>query len=499
MCNSAAQFPTPKRNYPLMTQPIIPLEPLRTPRAPAADVLRVPVLGRFLRWKHARTAMQVPVLLLAALMIWDGLTGSQLAPRNLSTVLTWVHYRGLVVLALLVAGNLFCMACPFMLPRNMARRFFRPARLLPRPLRTKWVAVGMFAAFLFTYEYFDLWATPWWTAWLILGYFVAALVTDSLFDGAAFCKYVCPIGQFNMVAGLVSPAEVRVRDSDICATCQTKDCIAGNDTQRGCELWLFQPRKVGNMDCTFCLDCVHACPHDNVGIVARLPGPDVWAQGVRSGIGDLMKRPDYAALALIFTFGALLNAFAMTSPVYAVEAWLMGTLGVTDEFGPLALLFVVGLIIEPLLLVMGAAWLGRRLAQHQRPLSYLATRLSYALIPLGFGIWLAHYAYHFVLGFWTIVPVAQLVLQSVGLPSFGPPRWDLGSLFVGFQPLPLQYGFIGLGALGSLLAVRQIADQETPRRWLHLAAPWLALTLLLAVMALWVMAQPMEMRAGLGA
>ena len=42
--------------------------------------------------------------------------------------------------------------------------------------------------------------------------------------------------------------------------------------QRGCELALFQPRKIGNLDCTFCLDCVHACPHDNVGIGCRVPG-----------------------------------------------------------------------------------------------------------------------------------------------------------------------------------------------------------------------------------
>ena len=40
-------------------------------------------------------------------------------------------------------------------------------------------------------------------------------------------------------------------------------------------LELYQPRKSSNMDCTFCLDCVHACPHDNVGILADLPGKDL--------------------------------------------------------------------------------------------------------------------------------------------------------------------------------------------------------------------------------
>ncbi|MCL7455466.1 MAG: FesM, partial [Anaerolineae bacterium] len=78
------------------------------------DLLSVPVLGRFLASRHARMAMQTPLLLLAILVVFDGLFGPQLAPKNLATVLVWVHYRGLVVMALLLAGNLFCMACPFM-------------------------------------------------------------------------------------------------------------------------------------------------------------------------------------------------------------------------------------------------------------------------------------------------------------------------------------------------------------------------------------------------
>jgi polyferredoxin len=97
-----------------------------SPGSAAWDLLRLPGLGRFLRWRHARSMLQVPFLILAALMVIDGLAGPQLAPKNLATVFTWVHYRGLVVLALLLAGNLCGMACPFMLLRNVARRFLHP-------------------------------------------------------------------------------------------------------------------------------------------------------------------------------------------------------------------------------------------------------------------------------------------------------------------------------------------------------------------------------------
>ncbi len=180
-------------------------------RAPV-DLLRVPGLGRFLRWKHARTTLQVPFLLLAALVVFDGLTGPADAPRNAAGVLPWIHARGFVALALLVAGNLFCLACPFMLPRRLAKKLFPADRLWPAWLRGKWLAVALVVLFFWVYEAWDLWASPWLTAWLVVGYFLAAFVVDAFFRGAAFCKHVCPIGQFNFVNGLVSPAEVAVRD-----------------------------------------------------------------------------------------------------------------------------------------------------------------------------------------------------------------------------------------------------------------------------------------------
>jgi polyferredoxin len=69
----------------------------------------------------------------AIAMIVHGLFGPTLAPKNLATTMSWVHFRGVLVLVLLCAGNLFCMACPFMLVRQWARRWFHPrADLAPQ-------------------------------------------------------------------------------------------------------------------------------------------------------------------------------------------------------------------------------------------------------------------------------------------------------------------------------------------------------------------------------
>ena len=459
------------------------------------DLLRVPLVGTLLRYKHARTLLQIPLFLISIAMILHGLFGPQLAPQNLATTYTWVHFRGALVFVLLLAGNFFCLACPFMLVRNLARKFFQPVRNWPRRLRNKWLSLGLFVTMLFVYEWLDLWSSPWWTAWLIVAYFAGALLIDAVFKHATFCKFVCPIGQFNFVAATASPLEVAVRDTHVCAGCSTKDCIRGVrepaaplvTIQRGCELALFQQRKVGNVDCTFCLDCVQACPHDNVGIVSRVPAGELTTDPMRSGLGIFSRRNDLAALVVVFTFGALLNAFGMVSPVYALESWVARVLGVQREFPVLVFVFGLFLVVEPLLLIGVAAWLTRVWGGSRKSIVAVAVRYSYVLAPLGFGIWLAHYGFHFLTGLYTIVPVTQAALG--GQPHWGAP---------GFAPNVVQlfeFGFVFLGLLGSLLVSYSIAIAEGVAHPLRVFALWAIVALIITAGALWLMSQPMEMRA----
>jgi hypothetical protein len=467
-------------------------------------LLRVPGLGRFLKWQHSRTALQIPLLITSVVMILQGLFGPALAPKNLASVLTWVHFRGALVLILLCAGNFFCLACPFMLVRNAARRFLKPWMNWPRALRNKWASVALFVAILFVYELFDLWNSPWWTAWLIIGYFVAALLIDGVFKHSTFCKFVCPIGQFNFVASTVSPLEVKVRDQGVCTACGTKDCIRGRRDrpaspdfvvlQRGCELALFQPLKVGNMDCTFCLDCVHACPHDNVGVLSRVPAAELMTDPMRSGIGLFSRRKDIAALAMVFCFGALLNAFGMVSPVYAVEKWLGRLLHMQAEAPVLGLIFGFFLIVEPLVLLGLAAGLTKAWSGSPRAIVPLAVRYSYALAPLGFGMWLAHYGFHFFSGLYTFIPVTQNVFASLGWPILGAPLWRLTGIPSRFIQ-PMEIGFLLLGLAGSLLVAFRLAEEDSPGKVIRAFAPWALVSVTIWVVSVWLMYQPMEMRA----
>jgi hypothetical protein len=60
---------------------------------------------------------------------------------------------------------------------------------------------------------------------------------------------------------------------------------------------------------------------------------------------------------------------------------------------------------------------------------------------------------------------------------------------------PLEVGFLGLGFLGSLLVAYRLAAEDAPGRPWRAFLPWAGLLLLLLLAAVWLMAQPMEMRA----
>jgi len=469
-----------------------------------SDVLRWPLVGSFLRWRYARTSLQFVLLLVAAVLILHGLFGPQVAPANLATVLSWVQYRGWLILALLVAGNFFCTACPFVLVRDQGRRLTAPSRKWPRWLRVKWIGIALFIGVLFAYELFDLWALPRATAWLVLGYFAAALAIDLRFTGATFCKYLCPIGQFSFVASTMSPLELQVRQPETCRTCRTVDCIKGRRDEavpsrvlrRGCELALFLPAKVGNLDCTFCMDCVQACPHDNIAVATRVPGLELVDPRRRSGIGWLARRRDVAALVVLFVFGGLINALGMTAPARAMEQGLANLLGAQSESPVLAALFAIVLIAIPILLLGIAGMLTASLTRRGLSSSLdVVTRYSYALVPLGFGVWLAHYGFHLLTGVLTLIPVTQsAALDLIGWPALGTPLWQLTGMRPGLV-FPIEVGVILMGAGGSLVLAYLISERDYLERRVIATIPWAAVTIAITVAALWITSQPMDMRA----
>lgn len=473
-----------------------------------ADVLNVPLLGRLFKWRWGRLVLQIPLLLVAALLVVDGFTGPQIASRNLATVAPWVHYRGFVVLALLLAGNLFCMGCPFTLPRTLAKRLSLRGRRFPRALRSKWIAIASLFLIFLLYEWLDLWASPLLTAWVIIGYFLASFVLEALFTESAFCKYVCPLGTFNFVYSTASPTQISIKDPAVCHTCVGKECvngsyapqpiirldeIAGGHTREvhhgpqgtpGCGTLLFAPQIQSNLECTMCLDCVRACPHDNASLFLRAPGREL------SQPGAWPQRWDVSFLVILLTAMGLTNALGMVPPIYELQQTLAESFGITSELLILLIIFGVTSLLLPVALTLLAGSLARLLTSTVKKLSLRETVAAFApaFVPVGLGIWIAHYTFHLLIGLWTIIPVFQ---EFIGQPG----EWGRfgGVNSPDIISLVQVVGIVG-GLLWSLMLAQRTAMRLYRRDAVFGLLPWALLLLAVAGLAVWIFGLPMEMR-----
>ncbi len=511
--------------------------PTHAPRR-RLDVLRAPLLGAFLRWRYARFALQVPLLLIAMLAVYDGMTGRQVAPVNVATVSVWVHYRGLVGIAIAVFGNLFCAACPLMLTRGPSKLIkgaleklnFKPE--WPKVLRNKYLVLGLTLVFLFSYEHFSLWASPWLTAWLIIGYFTVALLTDAIFPVGTFCKYVCPLGNFNFALSGASPTQITAVDQNVCNSCEGKYCLNGRvetptsraplfghradhvmlelpmvsagasslqapsavstidsslesiksrsyGTFPGCETDLFVPAIQSNTDCTLCLNCVRACPYDNVALEFRIPTREAEA---------LRPKSDWSLFVTVLAWAGLVNAFAMIPAFFNLAEWLSRLLGTRDQTILLLIIQTVGIGGG-----VGLSLLAARLSGSLGGQGFSRLRdWAAVMLPLALAAWAGHYLYHFLTGYATLWPNAVNALFRLGINLPQPPPPTVSRVDQAFI-YQVALSYLGLAA-GVWAAYRRTVRLKVN---VVAIAPQLILIVVFVALTLLIFSQPMQARGSL--
>lgn len=454
------------------------------------DFYSIPILRRILLYRHSRTIFQTILLIAAVAVIWDGFTGSQIAPRNFATTASWIDYRFILVMIILLLGNLFCMSCPFVMVSHGLQKRIGLNLNWPRWLKGKWLALGMLLLILFVYEQGSLWDSPALTATVTLVYFGGAALTDTLFKGNAFCKYVCPLGLFNQTYAMLSPTEIKSKSAAFCKSCTTKECIKDNPVthQEGCQMSLYMGTKLSNIDCTYQMSCARACPYKMVGFETRLPVRELWTN---------LKKRDFSlgAVALVLSFACLFNAFGMIGPFNDFERGFGNLIGIHDNFWTYTLLFLLATLAVPPVVGWLVTWLTQKIARTPEPLSAIFKRYALALLPLSFSIWIAHYAFHFIVGGSGIWPTIQNLFARLGLPIFGDPQWKSEPLLPYNFIFPLQLIIVYGGFMASAVAIYQISRKMYKKKVARQAMlPYLGLALLVAVIAILVLSQPMQAR-----
>ncbi|HEX2912641.1 MAG TPA: 4Fe-4S binding protein [Chloroflexia bacterium] len=482
-----------------MAHKVIELQPLYDPVNPKRgedkerhgfDLYSIPLLRRVLLWKHSRTVFQLILLVAAAGVIFDGFFGRPQSPRNFATVASWIDYRFLLVLVILLVGNLFCMSCPFVLVSHGIQKRVGLNRNWPRWLKGKWLALGLLVLILFSYEQFSIWDSPFLTATVCVLYFASAVLTDFIFKGNSFCKYVCPLGLFNQTYSMLSPTEVKSKSFAFCKSCTTKECVKGDAThhQEGCQMSLYMGTKQSNIDCTYQMSCARACPYHNVGLEFRNPIRELWTN---------IKKRDFSlgAVALVLCFASLTNAGSMIGPFQDFQRTIGNVTGLTNNFWSYTLIFLFFALALPAFFGWLTTWLTQKMARTSEPLSAIFKRYAVGLLPLSFSFWLAHYAFHFIVGGGGVWPTIQDMFERLGFPILGKPAWGNPGLLPYSVIFPLQLIVIYGGFMASGVAIYQISRKMYKKRVARTAMlPFMVLALVLAIAAVLIMAQPMQAR-----
>ena len=430
-----AVFPTPAVN------PTIPHK---------LDLYQVPWLRKLIYSRWPQLILRIMTLVGFVFTILVALLGTPVGSHNFAIIIVWLAWWTVLKLGFIpFGGRSWCSICPIPLPGEWlqqggiverGRNRTGLKKRWPKALRGSWLQsggfllIGLFSAVTLT--------DPQVTGWVLLAIFGLATLMGIFFEDRAFCSSVCPIGGFSGMYAKAAPVELRVVDKATCANHVEKSCY------QACPWGIYPLTLKDSSACGLCLECLRACPKDNLALNLRPYG------------GDLTGNPgstrlDEAFLALVMLGSALVFSAVFIGPwgwlksaAYTIgsPAWM--------AYGAAFLAFTV-LVLPGV--YSGCIWLWKKTSQSSRPLRQLIASNGRALIPLGLLAWIA-----FTISF--ALPKLNLILGVLNDP-FGWGWHALNLRGVGqaldvsaFSPY-LQAGLIILGVFWSARVTRKLPGQ----------------------------------------
>jgi polyferredoxin len=385
------------------------------------ELTRIPFIKNALKSRYPQLAVFIVMLVGYIFAILAGLIGTPVGSHNFSIVFVWIAWWAILILvAVPFFGRGWCAVCPIPLPGEWLQRgavlsppIKRPKWLnlrVPKMFRNIWLQnisfllLALFSSVLLT--------TPNITGIVLAAMLFAAIGLSTVFERRAFCRYLCPVGGFIGLYSQTAPIELRIKDKQVCVTCEGKPCYNGSQVGYGCPWDVFPGGLTKNTYCGLCMECIRTCPHDNIAV------------NLRPFSADLAKpstRMDEAFKAFIMLGSAMIYAGVLLGPwgTFKDAAYNVGT----NAWFIYAVIFLAIIFI----ILPGFFTLGILKTKSTLPLKQRFASLSTALIPLGLMFWEA-----FSLSF--VLTNASYIIAALSDPlGLG---WNLfGTANVAWQPM----------------------------------------------------------------
>ncbi len=462
------------------------------------DLLSVRWFSAAARSRIFRFALRATVTAMFILIIAAGLFGNQNPALNIAPLLTWTIWWGLLIVLILFAGKAWCYVCPWDAMAEWTEKlaFWRKNddglsanQKWPRVVRNILIATILFVGLTWIELGFGVTMKPRVTAYLAIAMLLMAVASALLFDRKSFCRYGCLVGRVSGLYALFASVEVRARSASTCTGCRTKECIRGSDEAYGCPTFLYPGKLDTNTYCIQCMECVQACPHDNLAVNLRPWGTDLVAEG--------RPRTDEAYLALLMlaitgfhgltmtpVWQQLIDAIRFSSGVGRIAGFSLGMAGLM--LGPIAIYAV---------LVAVSMYLGRdRSLQPLRYQDYFI-RYAYALLPIALFYHIAHNMEHLLMEGPKVVAMASDPF-GWGWNVFGTAGWIIPPMISLEKLWVIQVFLVLVGHVYSLWIAQKTSLRHFggSRAAFRSQLPMLAAMIAFSVFSLWLLKQPMEMR-----
>ncbi len=419
------------------------------------DLYRVPWLRNLLASRWPQLTLRIITVLGFLFTLLAAQVGPRVGSRNFAIIMVWIAWWTALKLAFIpLGGRSWCSICPVALPGDWLQQGgLTPNRLhrnglnlrWPKILRGAWLQsggfllIGLFSAVTLT--------DPHLTGWVLLGIFILAIAMSLVFEHRAFCSYICPIGGFSGMYAKAAPVELRVVDRQVCADHPDKLCY------QACPWGLYPLALKDSSACGLCMECLRACPKDNLALNLRPYSTDL-------GQPTRMARLDGTFLACIMLGSALAFSAVFLSPWgwLKLSAFHVGSLQwLTYAMGFLAL----NLIVLPGIFSL-CVWLWKKISRSGLSLKRLVAMEAQGLIPLGLMAWIA-----FTISF--ALPKLSYIVGVLNDPlGLG---WQVlhistvsRSLDVSAFSSILQAGLIVVGAIWAVSVTRKLAQAGGNRR-----------------------------------
>ncbi len=249
--------------------------------------------------------------------ILAGLIGTPVGSHNFSIVFVWIAWWAILILiAVPFFGRGWCAVCPIPLPGEWLQRgaVLNPPNKKPKWLNLRWpkflrniwlqnlsfLLLALFSSVLLT--------TPSVTGIVLAMMLFSAIGLSMVFERRSFCRYLCPVGGFIGLYSQTAPIELRIKNKQICVTCDGKPCYNGSSSGYGCPWDVFPGGLTKNTYCGLCMECIRTCPHDNIAINLRPFSTDLAKPTAR--LDEAFKSFIMLGSAMIYA-GVLLGPWGM--------------------------------------------------------------------------------------------------------------------------------------------------------------------------------------------